>query len=251
MALREINFDGIIGPSHNYAGLSFGNLASTRNAGQVSQPRAAALQGLDKMRANLALGLAQGIFVPLGRPNRDWLAALGTTFEECEPTLAAAAKFQAFYHSLCPPLPKKTVRVIPTETVPQGIAALIAFLPEADYETNVREMTEAVKTVRTLEITRATRASRSNGLDIVAGACIGLLDNELLASAATCEEVAFKLLGRLDTGNAEILTLYYGQNTAAEAAEAFGNEITERYPDLEVGVVDGGQPNYDYLISVE
>ena len=61
---REINFDGIVGPSHNYAGLSLGNLASTRNAGDVSQPRAAALQGLDKMRANLALGLAQGIFVP-------------------------------------------------------------------------------------------------------------------------------------------------------------------------------------------
>ena len=91
MALREINFDGIIGPSHNYAGLSFGNLASTRNAGQISQPRAAALQGIDKMRANLALGLAQGIFVPLQRPNRDWLASLGTTIEKCEFTLAAAA----------------------------------------------------------------------------------------------------------------------------------------------------------------
>ena len=91
MALREINFDGIIGPSHNYAGLSFGNLASTKNAGQISQPRAAALQGLDKMRANLALGLAQGIFVPLSRPNKDWLSALGTTIEECEPVLAAAA----------------------------------------------------------------------------------------------------------------------------------------------------------------
>lgn len=91
MVLREINFDGIVGPSHNYAGLSFGNLASTRNAGQVSQPRAAALQGIDKMRANLALGLAQGIFVPHARPNRDWLEALGTTFEQCEPTLAAAA----------------------------------------------------------------------------------------------------------------------------------------------------------------
>jgi len=91
MALREINFDGIIGPSHNYAGLSFGNLASTRNAGQISQPRAAALQGLDKMRANLALGLAQGIFVPLSRPNKDWLSALGTTIEDCEPVLAAAA----------------------------------------------------------------------------------------------------------------------------------------------------------------
>ena len=91
MALREINFDGIIGPSHNYAGLSFGNLASTRNAGQISQPRAAALQGLDKMRANLALGLAQGIFVPLNRPNRGWLEALGTDVENCEPVLAAAA----------------------------------------------------------------------------------------------------------------------------------------------------------------
>ena len=71
MALREINFDGIIGPSHNYAGLSFGNLASTKNAGQVSQPRAAALQGLDKMRANLALGLAQGIFLTAPRVTWD------------------------------------------------------------------------------------------------------------------------------------------------------------------------------------
>ncbi|HWJ38653.1 MAG TPA: N-succinylarginine dihydrolase, partial [Sphingomicrobium sp.] len=56
--LREINFDGIVGPTHNYAGLSLGNLASARNAGDVSKPRAAALQGIAKMRANLALGLA-------------------------------------------------------------------------------------------------------------------------------------------------------------------------------------------------
>ena len=90
-AIREINFDGIIGPSHNYAGLSLGNLASTRNAGGVSQPRAAALQGLDKMRANLALGLVQGLFVPQPRPACDWLAALGTTIDAAEPELAANA----------------------------------------------------------------------------------------------------------------------------------------------------------------
>ena len=89
--LREINFDGLIGPSHNYAGLSLGNLASTRNAGQVSQPRAAALQGIDKMRANLALGLPQGVLLPHPRPNRPWLAELGTTFEDAEPALAANA----------------------------------------------------------------------------------------------------------------------------------------------------------------
>ena len=77
MTLAEINFDGIVGPSHNYAGLSAGNLASARNAGATSHPRTAALQGLDKMRANLELGLTQGILLPHPRPNRPWLAALG------------------------------------------------------------------------------------------------------------------------------------------------------------------------------
>ena len=91
MTLREINFDGIVGPSHNYAGLSFGNVASMRHAGQVSQPRAAALQGIDKMRSNLALGLAQGIFLPHPRPDRAWLAELAEDVEHAEPSLAAAA----------------------------------------------------------------------------------------------------------------------------------------------------------------
>ena len=91
MALVEINFDGIVGPSHNYAGLSLGNVASMIHAGEVSQPRAAALQGLDKMRSNLALGLTQGIFLPHPRPARAWLAALGTDIEAADPVLAANA----------------------------------------------------------------------------------------------------------------------------------------------------------------
>ena len=91
MAIQEINFDGIVGPSHNYAGLSLGNLASSRNAGEASNPRAAALQGLDKMRANLALGLAQGIFVPPPRPAARWLAELGTDIEVADPVIAANA----------------------------------------------------------------------------------------------------------------------------------------------------------------
>ncbi|WP_373487026.1 N-succinylarginine dihydrolase, partial [Blastomonas sp.] len=91
MMLKEINFDGIIGPSHNYAGLSPGNIASASNAGAVSQPRAAALQGVAKMRANLALGLAQGFFMPLGRPNAGWLALLGTDLASADPHMRAAA----------------------------------------------------------------------------------------------------------------------------------------------------------------
>jgi succinylarginine dihydrolase len=89
--IREINFDGIVGPSHNYAGLSLGNLASARNAGSVSRPRAAALQGIEKMRSNIALGLVQGIFLPQPRPARTWLSELGTTIESAEQHIAANA----------------------------------------------------------------------------------------------------------------------------------------------------------------
>ncbi len=91
MSLSEVNFDGIVGPSHNYGGLSLGNLASARNLGLASAPRAAALQGLEKMRANLALGLAQGVFVPQARPARAWLAELATSPEDASPALLANA----------------------------------------------------------------------------------------------------------------------------------------------------------------
>ena len=91
MSVREINFDGLIGPSHNYAGLSHGNLASANNAGAASYPRAAALQGIEKMRTNLRLGLTQGIFVPQWRPDGRWLNALGTNISEAEPHIRAAA----------------------------------------------------------------------------------------------------------------------------------------------------------------
>lgn len=89
--LTEINFDGIIGPSHNYAGLSPGNLAATRNSGAASQPRAAALQGIAKMRANLALGLTQGILLPHARPDHRWLESLATTYSDAAPHLQAQA----------------------------------------------------------------------------------------------------------------------------------------------------------------
>lgn len=89
--LTEINFDGIVGPSHNYAGLSMGNLASARNAGAVSSPRAAALQGIAKMRTCLDLGLTQGILLPHDRPNESWLGGLGTAMTDAPGELRANA----------------------------------------------------------------------------------------------------------------------------------------------------------------
>ena len=90
MPVCEINFDGIVGPSHNYAGLSLGNLASASNAGETSYPRAAALQGLGKMRHNLGLGLVQGFLLPLPRPNGTFLDAIGADGSEDRRLLAAA-----------------------------------------------------------------------------------------------------------------------------------------------------------------
>lgn len=91
IVLTEINFDGIVGPSHNYAGLSLGNLASTRNFGKVSRPRDAALQGLAKMRASLERGLAQGFFLPQRRPDEGWLRQLGATMADAAGPLRANA----------------------------------------------------------------------------------------------------------------------------------------------------------------
>lgn len=88
--LREINFDGIVGPTHNYAGLSLGNIASARHKGAISHPRAAALQGLAKMRANMALGLVQGFLLPLPRPNDRLLRGLAVD-ETADHALTAAA----------------------------------------------------------------------------------------------------------------------------------------------------------------
>ncbi len=97
MTMVEINFDGIIGPSHNYAGLSLGNLASASHAGDLAYPRAAALQGLAKMRHNMALGLAQGFLLPLPRPNTAFLAAIGADGTEDRRLNAAAWSASAMW----------------------------------------------------------------------------------------------------------------------------------------------------------
>jgi succinylarginine dihydrolase len=89
--ITEVNFDGIVGPTHNYAGLSPGNIASSKNSGATSRPRDAALQGLDKMRANAALGLPQGWFMPLARPDDSWLLTLGGDDATVAEHLRAAA----------------------------------------------------------------------------------------------------------------------------------------------------------------
>ena len=152
---------------------------------------------------------------------------------------------------LVQPLTKKNVRVIPTETIPQGISALMAFIPETDFETNIEEMTEAMTTVRTIEISHATHSTKVNGISIKEGEIIGLLDGELLAAGDSYENVILPLLGRIDMDNADVLTLFYGIDADETKTKQIFGKICRLYPGLESGIVDGGQPNYEYIISVE
>jgi DAK2 domain fusion protein YloV len=153
--------------------------------------------------------------------------------------------------NLIQPLTKKNLKIIPTETIPQGISALIAFVPEDDFESNVEEMTEAMTKVRTIEITYATRTTMINNINIKKGEIIGLLDNELLVAGNNSEDCIFQLLEQVDIKDAGIVTIYYGKDAEETKARKISSGITKLYPGLEVGVVNGGQPYYDYIISVE
>ncbi len=148
-------------------------------------------------------------------------------------------------------LTKKNLKVVPTETIPQGVSALVAFVPEADFETNAERMAEAKATVKTIEITRASRATRLSGLDISEGQAIGLLDGKLLAAGDKVDEVIFDFLARIGLDGASLVTIYYGADTSEVEADQISSKIRQQYPTPEVGVVNGGQPHYNYIISVE
>ena len=148
-------------------------------------------------------------------------------------------------------LTDKQVEIVPTETIPQGVAALLAFDYEADFQTNAKLMREAKAAVRTIEITRAVRGAHLNGLNIKKKQTIGLLDGELLVAGKDPLDILTKMLAKLDLTNAQIITIYYGADTDTVEAEAVNTSIREQYPRLQVEVIQGGQPHYNYIVSIE
>ncbi|MBM3133839.1 MAG: DAK2 domain-containing protein [Chloroflexi bacterium] len=148
-------------------------------------------------------------------------------------------------------LTKKQVAIVPTHTIPQGVAALLAFNYGADLETNCQAMERAIAHVQTGEVTTAVRNTHVNGLQIQAGAVIGLLNGMLTATGISTEAVVYSLLEQMAAQEREIITLYYGQGVAPSQAEALRQEIQQRYSRQEVELVDGGQPHYSFIISVE
>jgi len=145
----------------------------------------------------------------------------------------------------------KEVVVIPTNTIPQGISALLAFNYQSDLKTNVDLMERAASQIQTIEITSAVRSVEINGLKIREGQFIGLLNGELVEADNELQQVTQAVLQRIDIHRYEVITLYWGDGVTREQAESLASWIAGRYPDQEIELVEGKQPHYYYIISAE
>ncbi|MCM8899768.1 DAK2 domain-containing protein [Caldicoprobacter algeriensis] len=145
----------------------------------------------------------------------------------------------------------KKIYVIPSKSIPQGIAAMLAFNPDVDAETNVQRMTAALSSVKTGQVTYAVRDSNFDGMSIQKGDILGLIDGKISVVGKDINEVTRGLIDNMMDDESEIITLYYGEQVSAQDAEAIADFVSSRYPDVEVEVHFGGQPLYYYIISVE
>jgi uncharacterized protein len=148
-------------------------------------------------------------------------------------------------------LSTKEIAVIPTHTVPQGLAAMLRLDKEGDFEEIVQEMKDALQDVDTGEITTATRNVEINGLEVQEGQIIALYNGKLVLSSGNVAEACLKLLEHARAEEHELITMFYGENIAKAEVDEIEEKIKEAYPDHEVEVKEGGQPHYFFIISIE
>ena len=148
-------------------------------------------------------------------------------------------------------LTDKEIYVVPTDTLPQGIAAMTGFNFEADFATNCQVMTQTANNVQTAEITTAVRAVQMSGVRVREGDFIGLINGNLAVAGQNMELVIRDTLQRMNIDRYEIVTLYYGEDVTAHEAQETAKRIKAQYSHIEIEVVDGGQPYYAYILSAE
>ncbi len=145
----------------------------------------------------------------------------------------------------------KNIIVIPSKTVPQGITALVNFMPDLPVEENLENMTHEMGIVKTAQITYAVRTTNIDGMDIEQGDIMGLGDHGMLAVGKAIESTAMNALKEMIDEASELVTIYYGCEVAREDAERLSGQVKEAFPQAEIELQYGGQPIYYYLISVE
>jgi DAK2 domain fusion protein YloV len=144
-----------------------------------------------------------------------------------------------------------TVTVVPTETTPQGIGALLAFNFQTDMATNVEAMAQAAHAVHTVEVTRAVRDADIDGVEIKAGDMLGMYDGRIVAVTDRRDAALLRTLETASTEGLEIVTIYYGSGTTEADAQGVAAHIRDAHPGLAVEIVEGGQPHYSYVVSLE
>ena len=145
----------------------------------------------------------------------------------------------------------KTIYVIPTKTIPQGITALINYIPEQPAEENAKRMTEELANVKSGQITYAVRDTNIDGKEIKENDYMGIGDAGILSVGADMEQTLIDMVDQLVTDESGIISLYYGEEVSEEDASALAEKLQEKYADIEVEVNNGGQPVYYYILSVE
>ena len=145
----------------------------------------------------------------------------------------------------------KEIIVIPTKTVPQGITAVINYLPDVTAEENKEAMVEAISTVKTGQVTYAVRDTEIDGFEIRENDYMGIGDKSILAVGTDMNTVTLQMLEKMIDEDSEMVSIYFGSDSSEEDAEVIAEAIEEKYPDVDVEINDGGQPIYYYVISVE
>ena len=145
----------------------------------------------------------------------------------------------------------KNIIVIPTKTAPQGITALINFIPEQTVEENEALMTEEIQKVKTGQVTYAVRDTVINDIEIKQGNIMGIGDHDILAVGTVVEDTAKEMIAKLVDDDSELISIYYGDEVEEDIAEELASEIEQLYPSCDIEVHSGGQPIYYYIISVE
>ncbi len=146
---------------------------------------------------------------------------------------------------------KHNVTVVKSKSIPQGIAAAVAYNPEGSLEENVQRMNKAIAQVKTGQITNAVRTTKMNGSSIKKGDVIGIADGQIVANSSNLEQVVMDMMGKLTDEDSEIVTIYYGEDVQETEANKLLDLVKKDFPGFDAELVFGGQPVYQYLIAVE
>jgi dihydroxyacetone kinase-like predicted kinase len=145
----------------------------------------------------------------------------------------------------------KRVAIVPSKSVPQGLSAMLRLDPEGEFDRTVREMSRALEDVQTCEVTTATRSVEINGVSVKQGEVIGLHNGQVVEASTNLEQTCLGLLEKVDTNDHERITFFFGDNISRSEVNAIVDKVRTVYPKHEIELHDGGQPHYQFIISIE